>query len=48
MADYKNALVGDTVNYIGYKWKVIEVLAQGSRVMHRPWWKLRKIGVVIA
>lgn len=42
-----DAKVGDKVTYIGYKWKVIEILPHGSRVLYRPWWKLRKTGVLV-
>lgn len=48
MDDYKYAKKGDKVTYLGYTWKVIDVLPAGSRVMHRPFWKIRKTGVVIA
>lgn len=46
--NFIHASVGEKVEYIGYTWKVIDILPHGSRVLHRPWWKLRKTGVVIA
>lgn len=45
--EISTAQVGDKVTYIGYKWKVIEVMPHGSRVLYRPWWKIRKTGVVL-
>lgn len=47
MSNYKNAAKGDKVFYIGYWWKCIDVLPAGSRVLHRPFWKIRKTGVVL-
>ena len=41
-----DAKVGDKVTYIGYRWKVIEILPFGSRALYRPWWKIRKTGVI--
>lgn len=45
--EVSDAQLGDKVTYIGYKWKVIEILPHGSRVLYRPFWKLRKTGVMI-
>jgi len=37
---------GAKVTYIGYTWKIIDVLPAGTRVLYRPFWKLRKTGVI--
>lgn len=48
MTDLRKARKGDKVEYIGYTWKVIQVLPAGTRVLHRPLWKIKKTGVVFA
>jgi hypothetical protein len=42
-----DAVVGQKVTYLGKKWKVIEILPHGSRVLYRPFYKIFRTGVLI-
>lgn len=46
MGNAATGQMGQKVHYLGYDWKIIDILPAGTRVLHRPWWKIHKTGVL--